>query len=148
MTVPFALVIIKPMSVGRGDAPDILSAILNKCPVSLRMFRAWTICRTTLEALCGDGKGPTFPPGRPSPSWICLFTHLDRVTDPTEILTDYFGGPEKERWLLHHLKYQFSGYRKIGKAAHLADDVVYLSPIERCEFEACVLFTDFDKKAI
>lgn len=157
MTISYSLFMIKPLSIGRGDGPAILKDILKDCPVSLRFFRNWSICDTTLFAL-SQSKGlsegqlryedEVIHSQRQGLSWICLFTHKDRVTDPTDILNAYCGPENYREWLPHHLRYRYGGFAKIGKTAHASDTVVYIAKADRTEYESNLLFLDFDPSQI
>ena len=152
MTLPYSLVIIKSLSIGRGHGPEILSKILSSAPVSLRMMREMKICENSLKAL-------TVPVGpyesnldfdtevvncyRNVPSWVCIFTHIDRTTDPTDILRSLFGPIDKTRWLHMHLRFGYG-----GMSPHPSDTVFHLSDIERREYESSILFTDFSEESI
>jgi hypothetical protein len=154
MQIPYSLVIIKPMTVGRGSAPDILESILNDCPVSLRMFRQFVVCSTTLAALTTETKevvsnlnydDEVIHASRGVPSWICLFTHKDRLTDPTLLLEEYFGPLDPNKWRDGHLRYKYGGFGFIGKTAHSSDTALHLSKAERVNYESTILFTNFDE---
>lgn len=158
MSVPYSLMMIKPLSVGRGDAPEILSKILDNVPVALRGFRSWNICDTTWFALCRD-KGPFLSDLvyevekihaiRQVPTWICLFAHLDRETDPTEALIDYCGSDDRTLWQPRHLRHKYSGFTNyVGPTAHASDTVVHIASPKRVSFEAAVLFSQFDESKI
>jgi hypothetical protein len=148
VSVPFGLVVIKPLSVGRGDAPNILEAILNHCPVVLRMYRQFALCSMTLDALRHSNNRSVFPAGAKGPSWICLFTHVDRVTNPTQCLDDYFGNMVPSEVLPGTLRHRYGGYSKLGPTAHLSDDVVHLAHETRADFEANLLFLNFDPEKV
>ena len=157
MTIPYSLVVIKPLSVGRGDAPNILQSFLDNRPVTLRKFRSWAICDTTLLALVQDkGLHKTnldydqekllLP--RQIDSWICVFTHLDRQTDPTPIIHEYCGPLNRREWLPHHLRHQFGGYSRFGNNAHPTDTVIHIAKPERALYEANLLFLNFNEIVI
>lgn len=157
MTVPYSLLTIKPMSVGRGDAPQILADILKDCPVSLRMFRVWPICDTTLIGLCRtkglhdsglDYEVEKIHPARKVDSWVCVFTHLDRETDPTPILNEYCGPLDPTKLLPQHLRHKYGGYTKVGRTAHASDTVVHITKTERLDYEGMLLFMEFDESKI
>lgn len=143
----FTVLIIKPVSVGRGDAPAILHDILHNTPVALRGFRVWRICDTSWKALCLNSSSLDYNTeklnaGRSVPAWICLLTHLDRVTDPVPVLEKYCGPFDSDQWLPKHLRYRYSHH------AHDIDTVVHISGIERAEYEASILFEKFNKEDI
>lgn len=156
--VPYTLLMIKPMSVGREDGAPILSAILDEAPVMLRKFRIWHICDTTWFAL-GQNKG-IIPANldyeiekihavRTIPTWICVFVHKDRETDPTPALIDVCGPDDSSMWLSHHLRTRYSGLTHyVGKTAHSSDTVFHIAKPGRCEYEAKMLFTDFDQSTL
>jgi hypothetical protein len=146
MTVPYSLLMIKPMSVGRGDAPFILEDLLENCPISLRLFRQFVVCDNTLMLLTKpvgphhstlDYEQEKIHPPRHIPSWICLFTHLDRQTNPRPMLDDYCGPLDRGAQLRSHLRSRYQ------KSPFLADDVVHLTASARAKHEATLLFHDF-----
>lgn len=151
MIIPYSLLIIKPMSVGRGDAPVILQDIFYHCPVALRMFRQFIICDTTLLALV-EPTGPhhstldyeqeKIHPARQIPSWICVFTHLDRITDPTVLLNEYCGPLDVSQRTHQHLRYTYS------TSFHPSDNVVHIAIPERRQYEANLLFLEFNEEHI
>jgi nucleoside diphosphate kinase len=144
VSVPFSLVVIKPLSVGRGEAPDILNNILMHCPVSLRMFREWTLCRTTLEVLMQGPHAPVFLLDNRSPCWVCLFTHNDRVSNPTPLIAEYVGSTDPWEVQPNTLRHQYGGFTRFGITAHPSDNVVHLADDNRAELEALLLFTQFN----
>lgn len=157
MSVPYSLMMIKPMSVGRGDAPLILADTLHDCPVALRMFRSWVVCDSTLVGLCRmkgmfesglDYDVEKIHPLRQVHSWVCVFTHLDRKTDPTPILNDYCGPLDPTQLLPSHLRSKYGGYARVGKTAHASDTVVHIAKTERVDYEGMLLFMDFDETKI
>lgn len=151
MSTPYALLIIKPLTIGRGEGPEILSKILDECPVALKRFRQWVICDTTLKALTQD-TGPEecdktdleyaveqIHCVRQAASWICIFTHTDRVSDPIQVLMDYCGPASRQGWLHTDLRYQMS------HTTHASDTVVHIAKPERRNYEANMLFMTFDE---
>jgi hypothetical protein len=156
MSIPnYSLVIIKHLSIGRGHGPFILSDILRKAPVSLRMFRHWKICDTSLKALCTNTRAcDTYLSYNLEsdsgmslrPSWICLFTHLDRSSDPHPILDDVLG-----RYDGYHPRSAFGirhNYCPTTNTVHNCDTVVHLTDPLRNEYEASILFKDFKEADI
>lgn len=149
--VPYTLLVIKPMSIGRGHGPVILENILENCPVSLRSFRSWPICDSTLYAMTRD-TGPhssileyeleRIHPPRQIHSWCCIFTHLDRSKDPTDTLNNYCGPFDRTEWLNDHLRYKFA----ITK--NPTDTVVHIPQPTRTKFESNLLFLNFDEEAL
>jgi hypothetical protein len=149
MSVPYSLLVIKPLTVSRGDAPKILSELLDKHPLVLRKFRSWSICDTTLRALSMSSKDTgwnyevekTFA-AQHLESWICLITHADRHSDPQDILMEVCGSPNPAEWQYRHLRHRYSAlFSKL-------DPVVHLSPIERQNIEASLLFINFNEKHV
>ncbi len=144
---PFSVVVIKSMSIGREDHYHILGDLLRNCPVNLRMSRWWKICANTRAVLAKTSPHTVFLNDN-RPSWILLFTHLDRVTDPYTFLSQYVGDDDRRKVLPGTLRNCYAGYQKQGEAAHMADDVVYLSKPDRADFDANLLFNRFDVKDI
>jgi nucleoside diphosphate kinase len=157
MIPPYTLLIIKPMTVGRGHAAEILEEILSQCPVSLRLFRDFRICDTTLLAVCQSTRDAVsnldydqekIHPPRQQSSWIGLFTHIDRLTDPTQILEDYCGPLEPAQWKPHHLRYKYGGQSLVGVTAHPSDTVVHISKPARANYESSLLFQNFNEDTL
>lgn len=143
---------IKPMSVGRGDAPKILEELLDKLPITLRLFRSWSVCNMTLTALCevSDLKydDEKIHLGRGKDSWVGIFTHIDRISDPTSFITEYCGPLDPTNWQSHHLRKRYSAYTWLGKSAHPSDTVVHISRPDKVELESSLLFLNFDSTTV
>ena len=157
MSVPFSVVMIKPLSIGRGHGPEILGNIIDRCPVTLRKIRSWVVCDTTLFGISRP-HGPHLTnlnyddekihPQRQAVSWICVFTHIDRETDPYVCLDTYFGPTDPRDCKLGQLRHTYGGLTQAGLNFHPSDNVVHLALPERADFEATLLFQDFDPTKI
>jgi hypothetical protein len=77
------------------------------------------------------------------PSWVCLFEHTDGITDPYSDITQHCGPVDPHTWCDHHLRYQFGSHRQSPSGGYL-DTVVSISPPDRVELEAQLLFQYFD----
>lgn len=152
MAVPFSTIIIKSFSVGRGDAPNILEDLLSHLPISLRMFRSWRICDNSIHALSKvvglddtplDYETEKISALRPVHSWCCVFTHMDRETDPTDLINDFCGPVDAKVWVHGSLRHTYG-----LKSLNPADNVIHVSTPQRAEYEAKILFMNFDKEAI
>lgn len=139
-----ALVIIKPMSVGRGDGPAILTELLDKCNLALYKFRSWIICDNTWSAVLNDIHHRTVKSEEGKHSWVCLFKSRDPSLDPTEQLNALCGPEEMKQWQSDHLRYRYSAYKQLGPLTSPSDTVVHIAPADRVILEACLLFTSFD----
>lgn len=150
MTVPFSLVVIKPMSIGRGHGPKILEELLSSAPLVLRRFRAWNLCQTTLRVLCEspslEFEDEKIHLGRSQESWICLFTHVDRQTDPSGLIEELCGPLDKSLWRQVHLRMRYSGFGKQGGSTHPSDTVFHISSRTRRDLEASLLLSGSDIK--
>ncbi len=150
MTNSVSLLIIKPLQIGRGQGPGILSDILNTSPLSLVSFRSWRICDTSWKALATDVAGvksdidyelEKIHAIRTIPSWICLFESTDSVSGPVDILNDICGPLNSSEWKPHHLRYKYS-------SDHRTDSVFHISKPERVDFESSVLFVEFNSRKV
>ncbi len=146
MTVPYTVVVIKPASINRNYGPLILEDMVSKLPVSLRFFRKWNICNTTLKAL--NIIGTFYNNGKGNYSWICLFTHKDRETDPTIMINDLFGPEAMDHWRHHHLRFRYSSYKEMGQLTHPSDTVVWIPPESRMSICAQLLFQNFNEEEL
>lgn len=153
--VPYTVIVIKPLSIGRGDGPHILEDLLTQLPLSLRKFRTWNMCSTTWNVLKDISMGTpaefswsqTVSGGFYSNEvWVGLFTHKDRSTDPTELLRDIWGPEEMRLWKTSDLRYKYSAFKTQGLTTHPADTVVYISPAEKSNLIANLLFNKFDEE--
>lgn len=150
MTSPYSLVVIKSLAIGRGWGMNILSDILDTCPVTLKKIRSWVVCDNTWKALGAPVSGvesdciyqvENVQSLRNSPSYICLFIHEDKVTDPTDLLFDKLGPNDINLCLPHHVKYKY----KPRNMSHPCDTVLRISHPKRVDYEAMLLFDHFDK---
>ena len=149
MVVPCSLVIIKPMSVGRGDGPGILANLLNYKDISLVRFHAVPILEKNWERLAAP-KGPhkvDLDPLievkhslSPHPAWVCLFTSNDRETDPYDKLIELCGERNPVTWKSSDLRYIFSGLtERSSRSTHPCDTVFHISPSSRALFDLSIL---------
>lgn len=132
-----SLLIIKPLSIGRGDGPKILSDLLKNCPIVLTQFREWKICNQTLLALCNSDKldyeQETIYLSRSVPSWICQFDSTTTEEHPVDILEQYCGPLERTEWTSKTLRFKFN------KSNHPTDTVVHIASKERTLLEISLL---------
>lgn len=148
MNVPYSLLVIKPNAVGIGEAPRILNEVLDKLPVSLRFFRSSFICDTSWKALSMRHNGvestlnyevEKLNAVRPIVSWVCIITHIDRVTDPTDLLNNLFGPIDPTKRTHKHLRTKYN-------RSYLSDSsIAHISVPERVEYEASVLLVNFNE---
>ena len=152
----YTIVIIKPLSIGRGDGLSILEDILHVCDVSLRSIHQTHICDTTWKALFEVSKNTVaefkhenaFPNNHHRHSWICVFTDKLRQTNPTEKIRAYCGCEDMNLWTIAHLRYKYSAYSRLGKTTHPSDTVVYIAPSEKISLISKILIRDFDESLI
>jgi hypothetical protein len=142
---PYSLIMIKPLTVGRKQAPAILEYILQLCPVSLRFFREWEICPTTWRALYDDKDIAdvnilTSLPGIGRKAWVGLFTHKDRVSDPYPHLIDISGINDTSNLNNSSIR---SIWRTRTTTPHGSDTVIHISDPKRVKLEADLLLYNF-----
>jgi len=148
MTTPYCVVIIRPLSITRGDGPKILEDILNKRNVVLRLFRQWDICETTWLTLSQSSEGTDayFDYEKDKlasfkTAWCCLFTSVDD-SDPSDSLIDLFGPHNRKQWLTSHLRSVYS------KSPHSGDTVVYIPDKMKMSITAHLLFNNFNEEDV
>lgn len=148
--IPYSVVMIMPLSVGRGHGPKILRDLMDKCPITLRKFRSWSVCNTTWRALCDNDQEAqahidlALPPGKRD-AWICLFTHLDRTTDPTSAIESLCG--PLDLWMRQDGQLRYK-YWTGNMNTHVADAIVRIAQPTRARLEASLLFRDFDESLL
>ena len=120
-----ALMLIKPFTVSRDEAGDVLSDTLEHSTLLLTRFRQWVICPNTLKALCSDNEVTLYPFVIKRPCWICLFTSY--ATDPFNALYSLWGpeGSLRNKW---------------RNGLHPSDTVVRLTDVSRVQLEEDLLF--------
>ena len=146
----YAVVMIKPLSVGRGQGPHILENILVNTNVVLRKFRPWRICNNTwlaLEAISQNTESAfsmksELEAGTGRNAWVCLFKAVNESVDPRTELNELFGPNDPKKWLRHHLRHRFSAI------SHTADNVVYMAPVGKEELVAQLLFENFSESDV
>ena len=155
--VPYTVFVIKPLSVGRGDGPEILEELLEKGNLVLHKIRPWDVCNNTWHALWDISQDTEsefewvdrFTRTTFRKCWVLLLTHKDKITDPTDFLNEYCGPVDKiMKWKKHHLRYKYSSFAIQGLLMSKYDDVVYISPKGKQKLIADLLFTKFDEKDI
>ena len=142
MSICYSVLVIKPMMVGRGEASEVLEYLLHECggQATLRLYREWSICTTTLHALCEQTadtpstwcftKDHSFAK-RGAKSWCLLFTGSTPHLNP-------------HTYLKHALdKWMTQRHRPPSVAADL-----YLIPDSRVDYEATLLFQNFDAELL
>lgn len=147
---PYSLILIKPLTVGRKEAPAILQYILDNCPVVLRQFREWDICASTWRALysnndLADANILTSLPGIGRKGWVCLFTHVDRVSDPYPTLFSLCVGDG----LFDTGKKSIRDVWKTKTSTpHRSDTVIHISDPNRVKLEADLLLHNFKEEQL
>lgn len=146
--MPYSLVLIKPLTVGRGQAPLILEDILSHGTTSLRCFREWEACATTWRVLypdpiVADAHIEICPTGIGRKIWVGLFTHLIPTKSSDLTLDEIIGPKDPILHKPHHIRYK---YKPVNRIPHPADDVIHVSAPERTMFEAMLLFRNFNEE--
>jgi hypothetical protein len=139
---PYSVIMIKPLTVGRKQAPAILDYILQTCPVSLRFFREWEICATTWRALYADKDLAdvnilTSLPGIGRTAWIGLFTHKDRISDPYPVISELCGKTDLNNSSIRSI------WRTRTTTPHGSDTVIHIADPKRVKLEADLLLYNF-----
>jgi len=153
----YTVVVIKPLSIGRGDGPKILEELLEKGNLVLHKIRSWNICLNTWEAIWNISKDTEsefewverLANSSFRNCWVLLLTHKDRVIDPVDFLNECCGPVDDIlKWKKCHLRYKYSAFSIQGLLMSKYDDVVYISPKGKQNLVANLLFSKFDEKDI
>jgi len=153
----YTVVVIKPLSIGRGDGPKILEELLEKGNLVLHKIRSWDVCLNTWSAIWDISQGTEsefewvtkLTTASFRQCWVLLLTHKDQVTDPADFLNDYCGPSNNNlKWKKHHLRYKYSAFAIQGLLMSKYDDVVYISPRGKQNLVATLLFSKFNEKDI
>ncbi len=151
MSRTHSVVVIKPLSVGRGDGIMILNEILDNCDVRLRKIRQWCICDTSWRALghlsqhAFDYTTEEENTRHHKPALICIFEGEDQYRSVTDRIVEYCGPEDRQLWKRWHLRYRYSSYRKSGAAMSASDTVVHVVPDKHVILGAQMLFTDINE---
>lgn len=142
-----ALFIIKPFSVGRGDAPRILEDILAHSDLVLLRFRVWSLCLTTLTVLSQiqDWDDARFQAEKQSVAggrhvWICHVGSLSSSVSAHASLLAIFGPEHRNEWERHHLRYQYALSNPPNPTTRILDIVVDLGRKDKTELLGALLF--------
>lgn len=135
----YALGMISPFSIGRGDGFMILNDILSGTSLSLVRIRQWVVCDNSWKALQVNN-GPNryaitdeavnLHSLRRIPSWILLFKSDSDEIDPHKELSD------------------FCGMGKYSLTTHPGDNGVRVTWSHHLEYETNILFREKDLKGI
>jgi hypothetical protein len=77
-----------------------------------------------------------------------LFGHDLWDEDPYEDLLKYIGPENPLEWKQGELRHEYGGFSRFGSTAHPSDTVVHLAHPDRADYEANLLFMDFDKYSV
>lgn len=153
----YTVVVIKPLSIGRGDGPKILEELLEKGNLILHKIRSWNICLNTWSAIWDISQGTEsefewtdrLVNSSFRNCWVLLLTHKDSTTDPVDFLNE-FCGPAGDilKWKKNHLRYKYSAFAIQGLLVSKYDDVVFIAPKGKQNLVANLLFKKFNEKDI
>lgn len=135
------LVVIKHMSVRRGDGISILRDILRLTSCHLLDIYSTYICETSYKALCTDTKAypatmssRDFSPGViNSLVWVCTVEITDSEKSIYDELIRVCGPVNKKEWINSHLRYKYSSHYSKD------DDVVHITHPLRYNYEKSIL---------
>lgn len=155
---PYAVLVIKPLSVRRGDGPRILRDLLDDCNLVLVKIREWNICPTTWDAIWNISKDTEseftwtdkfINDSTCNSCWILVLKSKDITKDVLDVLNSYCGSSEDLlTWKSDHLRYKYSPYSSQGLTLRKYDNVVYINPKGKQKLIADLLFPRFDEKDI
>lgn len=150
---PYCVLVIKPLTVSRGEGPLVLKDILSTGKFVISRMMPSNICHNTwiaLEDISKDTESAfSFDRGMSGKttlervSWVLIIKHTDGVSDPVDELNTLLGHPNPMKWKASNIRYKYS---KLIYSA--IDDVAFVSPKGKANLTASILIQNFNEEEL